>query len=143
MKILIMMLMTLTPISVLANCIPTPQMFTGTHYKPDPPEMINISTGMSIRGRILSSKDCRPVAGARIEHWQAASDGFYTDRLRAWFRANDDGSYRFNTEWPGAPTPHIHFIVSAKGYKTLTTQWIGDQRITELVYDIALEPNDE
>ncbi len=93
--------------------------------------------------------DGAPVAGARIEVWEADDDGFYDvqyddDRVagRAHLFSDDDGSYRF---WAITPTPypiphdgpvgkmleatgrspmrasHLHFMVSAPGKRTLVT----------------------
>jgi len=90
-----------------------------------------------------------PVPGARLEVWEADEDGFYdVQRLggglanRAHLFAGADGGYRF---WSVRPAPypipddgpvgellaatgrgpmrpaHIHFQVSAPGYRTLTT----------------------
>lgn len=91
----------------------------------------------------------QPVAGARIEVWEADEDGFYDvqygdDRTagRAHLFSADDGSFRF---WAITPTPypiphdgpvgrmlsaagrspmrasHLHFMVSAPGLRTLVT----------------------
>jgi len=91
----------------------------------------------------------RPVPGARIEVWEADSDGFYDvqygdDRTagRAHLIADDAGAYRF---WAITPTPypiphdgpvgamlaatgrspmrasHLHFMVTAPGLRTLVT----------------------
>jgi len=90
-----------------------------------------------------------PIAGARIEVWEADEDGFYdvqyTDgrtAARAHLFTEADGGYRF---WGLTPTPypipydgpvgkmleqvgrspyrasHLHFMVSAPGYRTLVT----------------------
>lgn len=91
----------------------------------------------------------RPVAGARIEVWEADEDGFYDvqyddDRVagRAHLFSEEDGGYRF---WAVTPTPypipddgpvgrmlaatgrspmrasHLHFMVDAPGLRTLVT----------------------
>lgn len=91
----------------------------------------------------------QPVAGARIEVWEADDDGFYDvqygdDRTaaRGHLFSGEDGSYRF---WAITPTPypiphdgpvgkmleatgrspmraaHLHFMVQAPGYRTLVT----------------------
>ncbi|MBW4041719.1 MAG: hydroxyquinol 1,2-dioxygenase [Acidobacteria bacterium] len=91
----------------------------------------------------------RPVAGARLEVWEADEDGFYDvqygdDRVagRAHLYSGPDGSYRF---WGLTPTPypipddgpvgsllaaagrspyrasHLHFMVTAPGCRTLVT----------------------
>ncbi|MCD9199084.1 dioxygenase family protein [Aeromicrobium wangtongii] len=93
--------------------------------------------------------DGQPVAGARIEVWEADEDGFYDvqytdDRVagRAHLFSDDDGSFRF---WAVTPTPypiphdgpvgamlaatgrspmrasHLHFMVDAPGCRTLVT----------------------
>jgi hydroxyquinol 1,2-dioxygenase len=90
-----------------------------------------------------------PLRGARIEVWEADEDGFYdvqyTDgrsAARAHLFSDDRGEYRF---WGLTPTPypipydgpvgrmlaavgrspmrasHLHFMVSAPGYRTLVT----------------------
>jgi hydroxyquinol 1,2-dioxygenase len=93
--------------------------------------------------------DGQPVAGARIEVWEADDDGLYDvqygdDRTaaRGHLFSGDDGSYRF---WAITPTPypipsdgpvgkmleatgrspmrpaHLHFMVQAPGCRTLVT----------------------
>lgn len=125
---------------VWAKCPPTEAMFSGTHHKANPPERRNVSHGMRVHGKIRSATDCAAIANAKIEYWQAGSDGYYTDRLRAWFIADKDGSYQYETEWPGAPIAHIHYIISADGYQPVTTQWIGDEPVVEVEINFVLNP---
>ncbi|GAA1625829.1 dioxygenase family protein [Georgenia ruanii] len=97
----------------------------------------------------VTDTDGRPVPGARIEVWEADEDGFYDvqyddDRVagRAWLTADAQGAYAF---WGLTPTPypiphdgpvgqllaavgrspvraaHLHFMVTAPGYRTLVT----------------------
>ncbi|HWI74054.1 MAG TPA: dioxygenase [Baekduia sp.] len=101
-----------------------------------------------VEGRVTAT-DGTPVAGARIEVWEADDDGLYdvqyTDgrvAARAQLTTDDDGAYRF---WAITPTPypipsdgpvgallaatgrsplrapHLHFLVTAPGLRTLTT----------------------
>ena len=127
------------PSTLLAQeCTPTAAMFSGTHHNDNIQHKVDISTGLVFEGHILSATDCKPIPGAKIEHWQTNSEGFYVDRLRAWMRADTQGYYRFSSEWPGAPVPHVHFIVSADGYTTLTTQWQGDKPRQHVKFDIVL-----
>ena len=132
---------TVTPNTPLfAECIPTPHRTTGTHYAPVTEHKINISKGVVVQGRILSWPDCTPVANAKIAHWQAGENGRYVDRLRAYLFTDKDGRYHFETEWPDMRTPHIHFIVTNKGYRTLETQWVGFERTKRINFDMVLEP---
>ena len=92
----------------------------------------------------------KPVAGALIEVWQTAPNQLYDvqdsdqpeGHLRASFRTDAAGAYRFRTIMPVSyPIPddgpagqllaamgrhpfrpaHIHFMISAPGYRTLVT----------------------
>ena len=129
----------LTPIALLAeNCKPTPHRSTGTHYKPVTEEKVNVSKGVIVRGKILAAPDCTPVPNAKIAHWQGGEEGRYRDYLRAYMFADENGKYKFETEWPNMPTPHIHFIITADGYKQLETQWIGSERQKEINFDMVL-----
>lgn len=93
--------------------------------------------------------DGNPIAGARVEVWEADDDGFYDvqygdDRTaaRAYFLVPEDGEFSF---WGLTPTPypipndgpvgkllehvgrsplrasHLHFLVEAQGFRTLIT----------------------
>jgi hydroxyquinol 1,2-dioxygenase len=101
-----------------------------------------------VEGTVTDSAG-KPVAGARIEVWEADEDGFYDtqygdDRMaaRAHLFSDADGRYRF---WGLTPTPypiphdgpvgallaatgrspmrasHLHFMVSAPALRTLVT----------------------
>lgn len=104
--------------------------------------------------------DGQPVAGARIEVWEADDDGLYDvqygdDRTaaRGHLFSGEDGSFRF---WAITPTPypiphdgpvgkmleatgrspmrpaHLHFMVQASGHRTLVTHIFrrGDELLT-------------
>jgi len=108
----------------------------------------------------------RPVAGARIEVWEADEDGFYDTpypdarmAARAHFQIDGDGAYRF---WALTPTPypipddgpvgellaathrsplrapHLHFIVTHEGMRRLVTHIFvaGDQLGYDSVFGI-------
>jgi catechol 1,2-dioxygenase len=106
------------------------------------------------RGRV-TDKDGAPVAGALLDVWQADPAGFYDNQdptldhmnLRGRFRTDAEGKYWFTTVKPsGYPVPlhgpmgevltaqsrapyrpaHVHFMVSAPGWKTLITQVFAD-----------------
>lgn len=89
-----------------------------------------------------------PIAGAKIDVWQAGPDGFYDVQkeggvdLRGVFHSDHDGQYHFKTVMPEFyPVPtdgpvgqlldaakrhpfrpaHIHFMITAPGYQPLIT----------------------
>lgn len=97
----------------------------------------------------VTDTDGNPVAGARIEVWEADADGFYDVQYpdgrvaaRAHLLTDENGNYRF---WGLTPTPypvphdgpvgklleaagrsamrpgHLHFMVTAEGLRTLVT----------------------
>lgn len=103
-----------------------------------------------VRGRVLDTAG-NPVAGATVDVWQTNDEGFYDVQqrgvqpdwnLRGVFTTTQDGEYWFRTAKPRYyPIPddgpvgklleslgrhpyrpaHIHFIVRAEGYDTITT----------------------
>ncbi|RJF92712.1 dioxygenase [Noviherbaspirillum saxi] len=103
-----------------------------------------------VTGRVLSL-DGTPIAGARVETWQAAPSGLYENQdahqedmnLRARFETDAEGRFWFDSVKPsgyGVPTDgpcgdllalqgrhhmrpaHLHFIVIAPDHKVLATQ---------------------
>ncbi|MBG1233255.1 intradiol ring-cleavage dioxygenase [Aestuariivirga litoralis] len=118
-----------------------------------------------VHGRVLDSKR-RPIPGAKLDVWQANEDGFYDVQqkgvqpdmnLRGVFESDDKGRYYFRSAYPKFyPIPydgsvgdmlkaldrnpnrpaHLHFIVSAPGYETVTTHiftpdcpWLKDDAV--------------
>jgi protocatechuate 3,4-dioxygenase, beta subunit len=96
-----------------------------------------------VKGKVVD-QSCYPVSGALVEIWQANKWGRYShpsDPNTAapldpnfqgfgWNLTNKDGEYFFRTIIPGQypatsnwiRPAHIHFKVSKRGYKELTTQ---------------------
>ncbi len=97
-----------------------------------------------VQGRVLDL-ECRPVAGALVEIWQANTHGRYDHErdagnprpldpnFQSWAEMVTDaeGRYRFTTIKPGSypaddqgwvRPPHIHFRISRRGYHELVTQ---------------------
>lgn len=110
-----------------------------------------------VSGRVLSS-DGRPIAGAVLDVWEGNDDGLYEQQdanqpdmnLRGRYRSDADGRFTVVGIKPVSyPVPvdgpvgqmllalgrhpyrpaHIHFIISANGFRTLTTHLFasGDQ----------------
>lgn len=107
-----------------------------------------------VSGRVLTPQG-KPIKGAVLDVWQTAPNGFYStqdpnqDRfnLRGRFKSDENGAFHFRTIKPTSyPVPtdgpvgailnamgrhpmrpaHIHFIVSAPGYETLTTHLFAE-----------------
>ena len=138
---IVLNLIMISPFVLSETCKPTETMFQGTHFKPITQQKINIGQGLHIKGTVLSAKDCSPIENARIEHWQTNSNGKYVDELRAYLLSNAKGEFEFETEWPGAPVPHIHFIVIVERHKKLVTQWVGSEKIENINMLLILEPS--
>jgi protocatechuate 3,4-dioxygenase beta subunit len=112
------------------------------------------SAPLEMRGRITDSKG-QPIAGALVEVWQTAPNQLYDvqdkdqpdGHLRGSFRSDAVGAYGFQTIMPVSyPIPndgpagqllaamgrhpfrpaHIHFMISAPGYRTLVTHLFLD-----------------
>jgi protocatechuate 3,4-dioxygenase beta subunit len=118
-------------------------------------------------GRVLNARG-EPVAGARIELWQANARGRYAHPVDANPAPLDpdfqgfgtqltdaEGQYRFKTIKPGAypinpmnpkavRTPHIHFDISGKDSRLVTQLYFpGEpQNAADLIYS-GLEPAEQ
>ena len=132
----------LLPGMARAACVATQRDGLGPFFVPNAPQQSDLcvaagdSERLTVTGTITGMPDCKPLAGALIELWQADVKGEYSqvsrDRkddprclLRATLRSGADGRYAFRTvlpgEYPGRPS-HIHYRVSMSGYRTLVTQ---------------------
>ena len=131
------------PTTLLAQqCRVTPRDQLGPFYKPGAPAQAELCASGSggkerlhLTGRVLGMPDCKPLAGALVEVWQADARGDYSQvgakpddpgcLLRASLVTDAEGRYACTTilpgEYPGRPR-HIHYRVSHKGYTTLVTQ---------------------
>lgn len=107
----------------------------GPFFAPNSPERTNIrgtlpGQRLLLRGKVLDP-DCRPVAGAIVDFWQADEDGAYDttgDTFRGHQVTDDDGNYVLESIVPGRylngatyRPAHVHVKVGARG-GVLTTQ---------------------
>ena len=111
----------------------TPQQTAGPFFKPSSPERSDL-VGRGVPGRRLDvsgfilDRNCKPVARALIDVWQADAKGEYDNRgfhLRGHVFSDADGRYRIRTIRPAAyagRTAHIHVKAQPPGGKVLTTQ---------------------
>ena len=116
----------------------------------------------TVSGRVVDL-DGMPIAGATVETWQANAQGFYENQqpdlqpefnLRGVFTTDSDGCFHYRTVKPagyGVPDDgpvgqmlgrlnyplsrpaHLHFLIRADNFETLTTQVFerGDPRLGE------------
>lgn len=126
---------------LIAACQVTEEDSLGPFYVPGAPLQNNLCQAgagepVTIAGRVLGLPDCRPLAGALLEVWQADATGRYTlvtagekpdsnCLFRASIKTDEAGRYSFRTIlpglYPGRPR-HIHYRVSHPGFATLVTQ---------------------
>ena len=134
----------------------TPSTVMGPFHIEDSPELpmgTDLAAGLAgtpcyVRGTVRDLRG-KPIAGAKLDVWQADADGMYESQLgkqepflRAIFRTGADGQYIIRTiAPPGYSIPmdgtvgelmretdishfrpaHIHFYISAAGYQPLIT----------------------
>jgi protocatechuate 3,4-dioxygenase beta subunit len=124
--------LTPTPACDVAGA-PTPRQTEGPFFTPKSPERQSLlEPGM--KGRALEliglvvTRNCKPVAGALLDFWQADAAGAYDNsgfRLRGHQFASREGAYRLRTIMPAqytGRTAHIHVKVQAPNQPVLTTQ---------------------
>ncbi len=106
-------------------------------------------------GRVLDASSGKPVPGAVLELWQTAANGLYSNQdpkqaegnLRCRMKTDANGGYAFTTTRPAPYTvpedgpvgdllratgrrpwrpAHFHFLISAQGLRSLTTEIFPD-----------------
>ena len=112
--------------------LPTSDNQEGPYYSPGSPEKANlVEEGMSgapvrIVGQVFDNS-CNPIAGAKLDFWQADFDGVYDNQgytLRGHVFTDEDGAYVLESIEPGPYTgrpPHIHVKVFAPSGQELLT----------------------
>lgn len=129
----------------------TPEQTEGPYYKEGSPQRDRLAASAPGQKLILSgsvrSSDCRAVAHAELQFWQADAKGQYDNsgfRLRGHEFTDARGGYRVQTIVPGlytGRTRHIHVKVRAPGGPALTTQlYFPDepQNRADAIFDPAL-----
>lgn len=121
-----------------------------------------VGAPLTVAGRVVDL-DGMPIAGATVETWQANAQGFYENQqpdlqpefnLRGVFTTDSNGRFHYRTVKPagyGVPDDgpvgqmlsrinyplsrpaHLHFLIRADSFETLTTQVFerGDPRLRE------------
>ncbi|GAA4228122.1 dioxygenase [Actinomadura meridiana] len=122
----------LTPKCTDGDDEPTPPQTEGPYFSPGSPERSDIRSGkpgtyLTMSG-IVYTQDCKPVAHALLDFWQADNGGNY-DNVGYVFRGHqftdDQGRYKLTTIVPGlypGRTRHIHVKLQRPNGRILTTQ---------------------
>lgn len=125
------------------ECTATRQDEIGPFYRPGAPRRTSMGKGYLLEGTVRSTRGCRPIAGARIEVWQAGPGGVYDETHRATLYSDRRGRYRLETSVPPPylrRPPHIHILVDAAGYAGLITQHYPVAGTRTARFDLVLEP---
>jgi len=105
----------------------------GPYYKHNSPQRTSLlepsitGTKIVLTGSVLAP-DCRPIAHALLDFWQADAQGGYDNtgyRLRGHQFTDEAGRYALETVVPGlypGRTRHVHVKVQAPNQPILTTQ---------------------
>jgi protocatechuate 3,4-dioxygenase beta subunit len=116
-----------------ADAAATPRQTEGPYFTRNSPlrrslVVEDVTGPRLVLGGSVLGLDCKPLAGALLDFWQADAEGAYDNqgfRLRGHQFTDADGRYRLETVVPGlypGRTRHIHVKVQAKGGPVLTTQ---------------------
>ena len=109
------------------GCPPTLDDGSGPFGRGAPPRRAKIGTGHVLTGIVLSSVDCRPLAGARVHLWQANRQGQYVRAGSATVVTDRAGRFRFEGPRPVSyegRSPHIHLRVVAANHELLFTRYV-------------------
>ena len=136
-----------TPSSVLGpfHILGAPDIEVGGDMKKD-----NDGATVIVSGNVRTGEG-KPINGAELEIWQTADNGLYSNidpaqeeyNLRSHMKLSEDGKYSFTTVRPAPYTvpedgpvgellratgrhpwrpSHLHFIITAPGFRTLVTE---------------------
>jgi protocatechuate 3,4-dioxygenase beta subunit len=110
----------------------TPAQTEGPYFRASSPERTDIRAGASgtkllLTGTVVTT-DCKPVARALVDFWQADAAGTYDNsgyNFRGHQFTDAQGRYQLEAVLPGlypGRTRHIHVKVQPAGGRVLTTQ---------------------
>ena len=133
----------LQPAPAAPGCPPTIDDGAGPFGRGAPPRRAKIGTGHVLTGIVLSSADCKPLAGARIHLWQSNRRGEYVRSGSATVVTDKAGRFRFEGPRPvayeGRP-PHIHLRVLAAEHEVLFTRYVARAGATRGSVRLVLVP---
>jgi protocatechuate 3,4-dioxygenase beta subunit len=106
-------------------------------YRPGAPVRAVVGQGHVLTGTVRSSRDCAPVAGARVELWPEIAGQGHPDDQRATVLTAADGGYRFQSD----PPTHIHMLVSAEGFEPVASNRYHPEGQAAGRFDVLLPPS--
>jgi len=122
------------------NCIAThddSDVDSGRGFIPEAPERQVVGEGLVLTGRVLSSRDCAPIAGAKLE-MRPEINNDHPEAQRATLYTDASGRYRFQSNFP----EHIHMRVSVHGFTAVITNAYHTTPGKSVdSYDIVLVPD--
>jgi protocatechuate 3,4-dioxygenase beta subunit len=134
----------------------TPSLEEGPFYKTGSPERTNIAKPGTVGSKLVVEgyvfdRNCRPIANAWIDFWQADGKGAYDNvgyNLRGHQYTDENGHYHLETVRPveyGPRTAHIHAKVRANDDSPVLTVQLflpGEKRNqTDPIFDGSLVMN--
>ena len=125
------------------GCPPTLDDGAGPFGRGAPPRRSKIGTGHVLNGIVLSSVDCKPLAGARVHLWQANRRGQYLRSGSATVVTDRAGRFRFEgpppVSYEGRPA-HIHLRVVAAEHELLFSRYVRRAGATRGSVRLVLVP---
>jgi Carboxypeptidase regulatory-like domain len=106
-------------------------------YRPGAPVRAVVGHGHVLTGTVRSSRDCAPIAGARVELWPEIAGQGHPDDQRATVLTAADGGYRFQSD----PPEHIHMLVSAEGFEPVASNRYHPEGQAAGRFDVLLPPS--
>lgn len=128
------------------TCKPTLPGSRVPGYRPGAPVRSSVGKGHILVGVVRSSRNCAPIARARLELFQAGPKGYSVPPSwagRATVFSGRDGSYRFESPVPKAYAgrPHIHVRASARGFRAVFSVYELRHPETRGRLDLVLRPS--
>jgi Carboxypeptidase regulatory-like domain len=106
-------------------------------YRPGAPVRAVVGQGHVLTGTVRSSRDCAPIAGARVELWPEIAGQGHPDDQRATVLTAANGGYRFQSD----PPEHIHMLVSAEGFEPVASNRYHPEGQAAGRFDVLLPPS--
>jgi hypothetical protein len=128
------------PLSAHSPCVAThddSDLDPGAGFQTPAPQRQSVGKGLALSGYVLSSADCKPIPGAKLE-MRPEIGGQHPDSQRATLFTDPKGQYHFESQFP----EHIHMRISAHGFKTI----LANEYHTTLgrsidTFDVVLVPD--